>query len=109
MLGLTVVTVVSRNKMEYSRELFHYFSCAKTSHNFNDPCNRDGFERFHNTGLAIISFILIGMIPLVNCIFVINYNEVKRILKRCSVFSAAGKENGPLIPKDSPANEQKED
>lgn len=84
LLGLTGVTVDSRTGLDYARQELLYFTCESGGRKVDEPCIRASLEDFNSAGIVIMSFILVGMIPMVNFLLTIKYSEVLRILKRCT-------------------------
>ena len=62
-------------------ELLSYFLCEQDGHDPSNPCSRSGFEYLINPGLAVLSFILALIAPVVNFVFVIDYQELKHKLQ----------------------------
>ena len=77
-------------------ELINYFLCEQNGLNLNMPCSRASFENLINPGLIILSSSLAYLMPSVNFVFVVDYQEVKE--KLTSLFL---KNNQPLTVSQS--------
>ena len=83
MLALLTYSLATRDTEPFISELLSYFECERRGVNQNMPCDTSGFERFFvSIVLSSISFILIGLYPVLNLIFVIDFQELKNLLKR---------------------------
>ena len=84
-LALLTYSQATRDTEPFISELLSYFECERRGVNQNMPCDTSGFERFNSSFaiiLSVISFILIGLYPVLNLIFVIDFQELKNLLKR---------------------------
>ena len=59
-----------------------YFSCEAGGHDPENPCPRS-YEQYTYPGLAATSYMLMGFIPAVNLLFVVNFQKLQQTL---SVF-----------------------
>ena len=78
--SLTQYTVVIRNLDAFNMQLEKYFICELNGHDPSNPCDRNRFRQLSNPGLTALTFILLGLFPLFNLIYALNYEE---LLKRC--------------------------
>ena len=63
-----------------------YFMCEAVGSGVE--CDRSGFDHFGFHGLLVLINLLLGFIPVVNLIFVINWTEAKASMKRiCMRYS----------------------
>ena len=51
-----------------------YFNCERNGANPN--CNRGSFENESYPGLTALSYVLLGLFPAVNFLYVINFKEL---------------------------------
>lgn len=85
LLGVSTLTnfsVHSRNLQHFMRELVSYFLCESTGTSGGKVCDRTVFQQFSNPIPAAISFILLGLYPVINLIYVVNTQEIKQKGKR---------------------------
>ena len=78
--SLTQYTVVIRNLDAFDTQLDKYFVCELSGHDPSNPCDRSRFRLLSNPGLTAMTFILLGLFPLFNLIYALNYEE---LMKRC--------------------------
>ena len=57
-----------------------YFFCEAVGS--GAECDRSGFDHFGHHGLAVLVYLLLGLIPVINLIFVINWSATKESVKR---------------------------
>ena len=58
-----------------------YFICEAAGSNNGVECDRSGFDRLGYNGLRVLIYLLLGLIPVVNLTFVINWTVAKMSLK----------------------------
>ena len=78
--SLTQYTVVVRNLDAFDAQLEKYFICELSGHDPSNPCDRNEFRQLSNPGITAVTFVLLGLFPLFNLIYALNYEE---LLKRC--------------------------
>ena len=82
-LALLTYSQATRDAEPFISELLSYFECERKGVDVNMPCDTSGYERFIvNIVLSTISFVLLGLYPVLNLIFVIDFQELKNLLKR---------------------------
>ena len=59
-----------------------YFICEAAGSGNGVECDRSGFGHFGYHGLGVLIYLLLGLIPVVNLTFVINWTVAKESLKR---------------------------
>ena len=79
--ALTAFNVSSRQLQEFSNELDAYFLCERGGTGNN--CDRSGFERLTNPALVTIGFILVGIYPAINLVYVIHSADLKSLKQKC--------------------------
>ena len=72
--------MVIRNLDAFDTQLDKYFVCELSGHDPSNPCDRSRFRLLSNPGLTAMTFILLGLFPLFNLIYALNYEE---LMKRC--------------------------
>ena len=75
---LTTFSVHSRNMQLFTSGLVSYFLCESTGTNDGKVCDRTAFEQFSNPIPAAFSFILLGLYPVINLIYVVKIQELKK-------------------------------
>ena len=84
LVSLTGLTIASREGPAFAKEVVRYFTCELRGYNPSHPCDRSQLDKRHHPGLVSISFIFVGLYPLVNFFFTTNLTEVKdSLVKRC--------------------------
>ena len=82
-ISFTTYAEFTRKSEQYEYNLRQYFICEQMGYNPNDPCDRQSFEVLSPTKIAIFNPFLLGIMPLVFLIFVINIDELKQRCLRC--------------------------
>lgn len=84
-LGVVVLTILTNsltNQSRFREEVGAYFECEKSGIIEDDPsykaCNTEGFESLIEPIPTAIAFILLGLYPSVNLIFIVNIKELKK-------------------------------
>lgn len=86
-LGVVVLTILTNsltNQSRFREEVGIYFECEKSGIIEDDPsyenstCSKMGFERLIEPIPTAIAFILLGLYPSVNLIFIVNIKELKK-------------------------------
>ena len=68
---------------EYTTQLTLYFICETTG---NKTCDRSGFENISKPVMEILFYPLIGFLPVVFIIYIVDFGAVKQfLLRRCCV------------------------
>ena len=82
-LALLTYSQATRDDEPFVRALLSYFECERNGYDPDNPCDTSGYERFIvSIVLASLSFILIGLYPLLNLVFVVDVQEFKQVLKK---------------------------
>ena len=106
LVSLTGLTIASREGPAFAKELIRYFGCELRGYNPSHPCDRSQLDKRQHPGLVSISFIFVGLYPLVNFFFTTNLTEVKdAVVKRCCP-RAEGEESKSLMGKGSSVKSQ---
>ena len=74
-ISLIAFTISTRNGDQYANEVLKYFLCERS--NPSEPCSRDGYEALSYPVLTSLSYILLGLFPVINLTYVINFQELK--------------------------------
>jgi len=81
--ALTALCISSRSLQGYSIALDAYFLCERNG--TGAECDRSGFESFTNPALVTIGYILVGIYPAVNLVYVIHIADLKDLKQRCAL------------------------
>ena len=84
--ALITFTLATKNGDRFSSEVVGYFTCELRGIDSDKPCDRSRFEALSHPVLNCISFILLGIFPGINLIFVVNVEELKRWCGRVHQF-----------------------
>ena len=78
LLGYTLAT---RNASRFTTEVLRYFECERKGVDPDNPCDTSGYENIPNIYISLLSYILLGMYPLINFIYVIDVHELKQHMR----------------------------
>ena len=82
--ALTAFNVSSQQLQEFSNALDAYFLCERGG--IRNNCDRSGFESLTNPTLVTIGFILVGIYPAINLVYVIHSADLKSLKQKCQCF-----------------------
>ena len=83
--ALIAFNVTSQKLQKFSNEVDAYFLCERGG--IGNKCDRSGFESLTNPALQTIAFILVGIYPAINLVYVIHIADLKNLKpKICSFF-----------------------
>ena len=77
-LGFSLAT---RDAKRVTSEVIRYFECERKGVDPDNPCDTSGYENIPNVYISLLSYILMGMYPLINFIYVIDVHELKQHLR----------------------------
>ncbi len=77
---LTAYSVFTRNETVFKDELREYFICEAAG--TGEPCDRSGFMDSNHPVLEAISYILLGLTPVTNLVYVMNFQKMKETCRR---------------------------
>ena len=72
--GFVVFSLSQRNASQLFQEIEQYFICEANGHDPSNSCDRTAFERFT---ILIISYALLLLIPLVNMVYVVDFQFLR--------------------------------
>lgn len=75
--SLTGYTITLRGVTEFKSDLAHYFVCESQGIQPGMTCER-GFNRISDQIFEVVLYSLLGFLPVVSLIYVINYQEMKQ-------------------------------
>ena len=75
------VTIPAYGFSQFNTDISNYFLCESSGTNPNKVCDRE-FERFNSRMVFITALLIVGMFPIVNLVYVLNVQELKKILSR---------------------------
>ena len=78
-VSLSYFTAGLEDQDEFLDAIERYFVCEGARSQME--CNRAELEQFTYPGVVIATFVLLGFIPCVNLIFVINWRATKKLWK----------------------------
>ena len=76
-LSIVALTIATQNVTEFISELVMYFTCESQGVQPGRTCERN-FNRISSDIALMFLYILLGFYPVVNLIYVINIQEVKK-------------------------------
>ena len=82
---LTSFTLSVRNIEPFSKELRGHFACEQLGQDPENPmlCDRQRFRRLAYPEVTAVAFVLLGLFPVVNLVYVLNVKELKEKWKVC--------------------------
>ena len=83
-VSYTGFSLFHRKVERYSEELMTYFQCEELGHDPAHPCDRSRIERLSFPGATAIAYILIELSPLVNFVFIINFQKLRSVIEASS-------------------------
>lgn len=83
MLAMTSYTIGSRNEEVVMAAIKEYWQCEAIGIDPDRPCInlRASFEELTYPGLYVLGYLIFGLFPAVNLIFVVNIKELKKKLE----------------------------
>ena len=93
LLGFTLRV---RGREIFLSEILCYFQCESHGVDPENPCDTSGYDNSLNVVMTAIAYVLLGVFPLANFIFVVNVGELKQNIKKwllCQFKKTKG-ENG---------------
>ena len=79
-LALVLFSVTFRDLDEFRDSVTDYFVCEAFGEDPDNPCPRD-YEDFRHRDLESAVYLLMGFIPVVSLVFIINIESVKKGVK----------------------------
>ena len=80
--ALLTFSLSIRNEDQFITEVLKYFKCESKGIDPDNTCDTNGYLKHRQVALISISHILLGLYPVVNLIFVINFQELKKHMKK---------------------------
>ena len=77
-IALITFTLATRDNGRLLEEITGYFRCEFTGIDAQNPCDRSRYQALLNPELNCISYILLGIFPVVNLVFAVNVEELKQ-------------------------------
>ena len=78
----TAVTIPASKYSQFITAISDYFLCESTGTNPNKTVCERNFERLDSRMVFITALLIVGMFPIVNLVYVLNVQEIKKILSR---------------------------
>ena len=90
-ISQTALTLSLRKQAKFEAQLKTYFCCESAGMNPGPSCERS-FERLSDSASIVISYVMLGLYPIANLVFVVNIKELKEICcrKRMNLQSSTG-------------------
>ena len=80
-IALLAFSLTVRDSDTFTTEVLRYFECERKGIDPANPCDPSGYIMVLDVALTSMSYILLGLFPTVNFIFVINVRELKQYLE----------------------------
>ena len=63
-----------------------YFACEAAGYVAGETCNNEkkAYESLNNVGISVLSYLLLGLLPVASLVFVVNLREVKQYCISCT-------------------------
>lgn len=78
-VALTTFSIGTRDIKTFVQSVQNYFLCEQNGHDPDRPCNRKLKGQLH-PALFTITYVLLGLFPVVHLIYAINMKELKDIV-----------------------------
>lgn len=106
MIALSAFTLTVRDEERFSLAVLRYFECERKGVDPNNPCDPNSFTKLLHVALTSLSYILLGLFPMVNFIFVINIRELKQYAqKQCPcLFKRPKRKTATFQQSDTPSS-----
>lgn len=85
-IALTAFTLTIRDEEEFSSAVLRYFECESKGVDPDNPCDPSSYIKLLHIALTSLSYILLGLFPMVNFIFVISVRELKQYMRKQCPF-----------------------
>ena len=82
-LTLSYFGLSTQDQDKFIDAVTEYFSCEYFG-NFPGRCERKYFQRYVYPGLTGATYFMMGLIPVANLVFVVDWRRVNQIMKRFS-------------------------
>ena len=85
-IALIAFSVTTRNGVQFAAAVTNYWRCELTGVDPENPCDelKASLEGLLFPVLTSFAYILAGISPAVNLVFVVNISELKQKFKTCS-------------------------
>ena len=80
---LSYFALSTQDQDKFIKAVTEYFTCEYFG-NFAGRCERKYFERYVYPGLAGATYFFMGLIPVANLVFVVDWKRVNQIMKHFS-------------------------
>ena len=81
MFAILGFSLATRGAKRFISEVIHYFDCERRGIDPDNLCDASGYINIPNVCISLLSYVLIGMYPLINFIYVIDVHELKQYLR----------------------------
>ena len=105
-IALSAFTLTVRDEESFSLAVLRYFECERKGVDPNNPCDPSIYTKRLHIALTSLSYILLGLFPMVDFIFVINIRELKQYAqKQCPcLFKRPKRKTAKFRPSDTPSS-----
>ena len=94
-INYTAFSEFVRKSNVFEAEINDYFRCEFGGHDLENPCDRERVEKTISVIPVILSYALLGLIPLANLVFVISFQGLKTMWARKSGATVSSKNTTP--------------
>ena len=89
-IALLAFSLTIRDADRFISEILRYFQCERKGVDPANPCDTSSYMIVLHVALTSLSYILLGIFPVVNFVFVINIQELKQYMKARFPFLFSG-------------------
>lgn len=82
-ISLTSFTMSTRDASAIATHTLEYFLCEQGGHNPETPCSRAAIDEMTDPVISTMSYILLGLFPIVNLVYALNVQELKEHCRWC--------------------------
>lgn len=80
-VSLTAFTLSIRELSTLFHHIVQYYICEQGGHDPDAPCSRAAFEALQKPGITTLSYILLGLFPVVNLVYALNVQELREMCR----------------------------
>ena len=81
-ISITAFTLIVQDADRLFLARLQYFECKRKGVDPNNPCDPNIHIKLEHVALTSLSYILLGLFPVVNFVFVISVRELKEQLRK---------------------------
>ena len=100
-VALTSFTVITKNTTLVVNGIQRYLFCEQSGHNSSNPCDFKEVEKLTNPIGLTLAFILLMMFSMVNLIYIVSIEELKKLWRSSFVKKKSFSSNNRITENSS--------